>query len=74
MTPKERALAAFESCGHNAKICLSCTGNAIRDAQAEQRRKDADLARRTWKEISPHFHAPHTICREIADAIAQGDE
>ena len=47
---------------------------AIHNAQAEQRRKDAEIARSGWKKMSKHFHSPHTVCREIADAIlAQED-
>ena len=48
--------------------------DALRAAQAEQRTKDAEIARGRWKELSKHFHSPHTVCREIADAIEAQEE
>ena len=56
---------------HSLKMKIAI---AIRVAQAEQRTKDAEIARSGWKKMNKHFHSPHTVCREIADAIAQEDK
>ncbi len=58
-------------------FCTRCqphVNDAMRAAQAEQRRKDAEIARGKWRELSKHFHSPHTVCREIADAILAQEE
>ncbi|KKK61676.1 hypothetical protein LCGC14_3011980, partial [marine sediment metagenome] len=48
-------------------FCTRCqphVNEAIRTAQAEQQRRDAEIARGKWRELSKHFHSPHTVCRE----------
>ena len=46
----------------------------VRATQAEQRRKDAEIARGRWRELSKHFHSPHTVCRKVAEAIEAQEE